>query len=158
MGRFYLRYYCGHRGKFGHEFMEFEVCPNNLLRYANNSHYKNDTLIRKITFTLMIRPFLYFQGLLSPMVVEAIRDRVRSSEIFEEDDSVWPEPNRLGAQELEIVMDDHHISFTCAKTLSLNDCDNSNDPGGMRTFYYLVQDLRSIVFSLIGMHFKIKPI
>ncbi|KFD52280.1 hypothetical protein M514_06843 [Trichuris suis] len=145
MGRFYLRYYCGHRGKFGHEFIEFEICPNNLLRYANNSHYKNDTLIRK-------------QGFLSPMVVEAIRDRVRTSEIFEEDDSVWPEPNRLGAQELEIVMDDHHISFTCAKTLSLNDCDSSNDPGGMRAFYYLVQDLKSIVFSLIGMHFKIKPI
>uniref|UniRef100_A0A5S6R0U2 Mago nashi protein n=1 Tax=Trichuris muris TaxID=70415 RepID=A0A5S6R0U2_TRIMR len=145
MDKFYLRYYCGHRGKFGHEFLEFEVCPSSMLRYANNSHYKNDTLIRK-------------QGYVSPLAIEAIRDRIRLSEILEEDDGLWPEPNRLGAQELEIVMDGHHISFTCAKTLSLSDCDNSDDPGGMRTFYYLVQDLKSIVFSLIGMHFKIKPI
>lgn len=45
--RFYLRYYVGHRGKFGHEFLEFDFRPDGKLRYANNSNYKNDTLIRK---------------------------------------------------------------------------------------------------------------
>ena len=44
---FYVRYYVGHKGKFGHEFLEFEFRPDGLLRYANNSNYKNDTLIRK---------------------------------------------------------------------------------------------------------------
>ena len=24
----YVRYYCGHKGKFGHEFLEFEFRPN----------------------------------------------------------------------------------------------------------------------------------
>lgn len=37
----------GHKGKFGHEFMEFEFKPNGRLRYANNSNYKNDMIIRK---------------------------------------------------------------------------------------------------------------
>jgi protein mago nashi len=37
----------GHKGKFGHEFLEFELRPNGRLRYANNSQYKQDTLIRK---------------------------------------------------------------------------------------------------------------
>ena len=37
----------GHKGKFGHEFMEFEFRPDGLLRYANNSNYKNDVMIRK---------------------------------------------------------------------------------------------------------------
>ena len=32
------------------------------------------------------------------------------------------------------------------------------DPEGLRTFYYLVQDLKCLVFSLIGLHFKINPI
>lgn len=32
------------------------------------------------------------------------------------------------------------------------------DPEGLRVFYYLVQDLKCLVFSLIGLHFKIKPI
>ena len=34
---FYLRYYVGHKGKFGHEFLEFEFRGDGRLRYANNS-------------------------------------------------------------------------------------------------------------------------
>ena len=34
----------------------------------------------------------------------------------------------------------------------------SNDPEGLRIFYYMVQDLKCLVFSLIGLHFRIKPI
>jgi protein mago nashi len=37
----------GHMGKFGHEFLEFEFRPDGKLRYANNSNYKNDTMIKK---------------------------------------------------------------------------------------------------------------
>lgn len=37
----------GHRGRFGHEFLEFEVRPDGKLRYANNSNYKQETMIRK---------------------------------------------------------------------------------------------------------------
>ena len=44
---FYCRYYVGHKGKFGHEFMEFEITSDGRLRYSNNSNYKNDTMIRK---------------------------------------------------------------------------------------------------------------
>lgn len=61
-------------------------------------------------------------------------------------------------QELEIVIGDEHISFTTSKTGSLVDVNQSKDPEGMRGFYYLVQDLKCLVFSLIGLHFKIKPI
>jgi len=32
------------------------------------------------------------------------------------------------------------------------------DPEGLRVFYYLVQDLKCFVFSLINLHMKIKPI
>ena len=38
------------------------------------------------------------------------------------------------------------------------DVQNSKDPDGLRVFYYLVQDLKCLVFSLIALHFKIKPI
>ncbi|KAF2292014.1 hypothetical protein GH714_000138 [Hevea brasiliensis] len=123
---FYLRYYVGHKGKFGHEFLEFEFRPDGKLRYANNSNYKNDTMIRK--------------------------------EIMKEDDANWPEPDRVGRQELEIVMGNEHISFTTSKIGSLVDVQSSKDPEGLRIFYYLVQDLKCFVFSLISLHFKIKPI
>lgn len=37
----------GHKGKFGHEFLEFEFRGDGKLRYANESKYRKDTLIRK---------------------------------------------------------------------------------------------------------------
>jgi protein mago nashi len=142
---FYLRYYVGHKGKFGHEFLEFEFRPDGKLRYANNSNYKNDTLIRKEVYT-------------NKSVMEELKRIIEESEITKEDDESWPQADRVGRQELEIVMGDEHISFSTSKIGSLVDINNSKDPEGLRCFYYLVQDVKCLVFSLIGLHFKIKPI
>lgn len=132
-------------GKFGHEFLEFEFRPDGKLRYANNSNYKNDTMIRKEVYV-------------HQPVIDELKRIVSDSEIMHEDDALWPPPDRIGRQELEIVIDDEHISFTTSKTGSLLDVNTSKDPEGLRTFYYLVQDLKCFVFSLISLHFKIKPI
>ena len=35
------------------------------------------------------------------------------------------------------------------------DVTESSDPEGLRVFYYLVQDLKALVFSLISLHFKV---
>ena len=142
---FYLRYYVGHKGKFGHEFLEFEFRPDGKLRYANNSNYKNDTLIRKEVYV-------------NRAIIDELKRIVNESDILKEDDAVWPPQDRTGRQELEIVLGDEHISFTTAKIGSLIDINNSRDPDGLRCFYYLVQDLKCFVFSLIGLHFKIQPI
>lgn len=96
-----------------------------------------------------------------------------------EDDSKWPTKNKDGRQELEIRLGNEHISFEVsrpeplpveqtvrvlippiqtAKIGSINDVTESADPEGLRVFYYLVQDLKALVFSLISLHFKIKPI
>lgn len=42
-----------------------------------------------------------------------------------------------------------------SKIGSLADVQESEDPEGLRVFYYLVQDLKALVFSLIGLHFKV---
>lgn len=44
----------------------------------------------------------------------------------------------------------------CAKIGSLVDVQDSKDPEGLRNFYYLVQDLKCFVFSLISLHFKVR--
>ncbi|KAI3471024.1 hypothetical protein Pfo_027687 [Paulownia fortunei] len=51
-------------------------------------------------------------------------------EIMKEDDNNWPEPDRIGRQELEIVMGNEHISFTTSKIGSLMDVQTSKDPEG----------------------------
>uniref|UniRef100_A0A8C0GPS8 Uncharacterized protein n=1 Tax=Chelonoidis abingdonii TaxID=106734 RepID=A0A8C0GPS8_CHEAB len=79
-------------------------------------------------------------------------------EITKEDDALWPQPDTAGQQELEIVIGDEHISFTTSKIRSLIDVNQSKVPEGVQVFDYLVQDLKCLVFSLIGLHFKIKPI
>ncbi|XP_033635396.1 protein mago nashi homolog [Asterias rubens] len=142
---FYLRYYVGHKGKFGHEFLEFEFRPDGKLRYANNSNYKNDVMIRK-------------EAYVHRAAIEELKRIVQDSELMQENDEIWPEPDRVGRQELEIVMGNEHISFTTSKIGSLIDVNSSKDAEGLRIFYYLVQDLKCLVFSLIGLHFKIKPI
>uniref|UniRef100_A0A8C5KGS9 Uncharacterized protein n=1 Tax=Jaculus jaculus TaxID=51337 RepID=A0A8C5KGS9_JACJA len=90
-------------------------------------------------------------------VMEELKRIVDDSEVTKEDDALWP-PDRLGRHGLEIVLGDEHISFTVSKIGSLLDVYQSRDPEGLRIFYYLVQDLKCLVFSLIGVHFKIKPI
>ena len=101
----------------------------------------------------------------------------------------------MGKQELEIRIGNDHIAFEVAilnrklvsssihrfyktaKIGSLVDIQDSEDPEGLRVFYYLVQDLKvshlrylyrcswsellyvqCLIFSLISLHFKIKPI
>ncbi|KAF2447457.1 Mago nashi protein [Karstenula rhodostoma CBS 690.94] len=147
---FYLRYYSGHQGRFGHEFLEFDFRVlgdgrSASTRYANNSNYRNDSLIRK-------------EMCVSHAVVNEIRQIVKDSEIMKEDDTKWPQKNKDGRQELEIRLGNEHISFETAKIGSLQDVSDSSDPEGLRVFYYLVQDLKALVFSLINLHFKIKPI
>ncbi|DBB04642.1 hypothetical protein WJX77_010409 [Trebouxia sp. C0004] len=144
-GEFYCRYYVGHKGKFGHEFLEFEFTAGGQMRYANNSNYKNDTMIRK-------------EAHVSKTVVDELRRILLDSEILKEDDNEWPAPDRVGRQELEVVLGDQHISFCTTKLGSLMQVQQSKDPDGLRVFYYLVQDLKCMVFSLMSAHFKIQPI
>mmetsp|Transcript_8226 Transcript_8226/g.10122 ORF Transcript_8226/g.10122 Transcript_8226/m.10122 type:complete len:154 (+) Transcript_8226:97-558(+) len=142
---FYVRYYVGHKGKFGHEFMEFELSPSGKLRYANNSNYKSDTMIRREVFV-------------SPAVVDEVKRIIEQSEITKEDDRSWKEPDKVGRQELEIKIGNEHIAFTCAEINNLLDVQESADPEGLRKFYYLTMDLKCLMFSLITTHFKAKPI
>ncbi|SOV09200.1 probable mago nashi protein, exon junction complex [Ustilago sp. UG-2017a] len=144
MSDFYVRYYTGHQGRHGHEFLEFEYSRGRL-RYANNSNYRNDSLIRKEMW-------------ISPLMVDELRRIVKESEIMREDDAKWPKKNVAGRQELEVRLGKEHISFETAKIGSLVDVQDSQDPEGLRVMYYLVQDLKCLIFSLISLHFKIKPI
>merc|ERR1712060_510532 len=98
-GEFYMRYYVGHEGRFGHEFLEFELRSDGTLRYANNSNYKSDTLIRK-------------EVKCSKAVLAEFQRVIEDSEILKEDDANWPEPDRIGRQELEVVCGDTHASLT----------------------------------------------
>jgi len=142
---FYCRYYVGHKGKFGHEFMEFEFKGDGTMRYANNSMYRGDGIIRK-------------KAIVSDSIIAEVRRIVRESKIVDEDDAKWPEPDDVGRQEIEVKDGAEHVAFTCAKIGSMLDISDSEDPEGLKALYYLVQDLRCLVFSLIAVHFKIKPI
>jgi hypothetical protein len=56
------------------------------LRYANNSNYKNDKLIRKEMFV-------------SPEIIKEVQRIIADSEITKEDDREWPEADRCETKE-----------------------------------------------------------
>ena len=53
------------------------------------------------------------------MVLGELKKMVKDSAILEQDDEKWPEPDRVGRQELEIISGKEHISFTTGKTQPL---------------------------------------
>jgi protein mago nashi len=155
----------GNRNNFGHEFLEFEFRPNGKLRYANNSRYKQEVsrqprrfVVLFLTFFLIQQTMIRKDAFVSSGVLQELRRIIETSNVVAGDDSLWPAPDRTGSQELEIVLGNDHVSFQTAKIGSLLDVQASQDPEGLRTFYYLVQDLKGFVFALMDMHFKIKPI
>lgn len=117
------------------------------LRYANGSEYKNesksDVYIRKETRV-------------HRSVVDEVKRFIAESSVLAADDTLWPEPDSNGLQELEITLGTDAIFFNCAKIGALSDIKNAKDPKTLTAFYYLVQDLKCLVFSLISVHFKIK--
>ncbi|KAJ2459473.1 hypothetical protein GGF42_001447 [Coemansia sp. RSA 2424] len=143
---FYMYFYSGHKGRFGHEFFRFEIDERGRLSYANNSNYRRDSLIEK-------------RLTLSPAMLKEIRRIVEDSEIMNESDDKWPRRDDVnGKIQLEIIIGKRKINFETAKIGSLSDIVNTQDPEGLRVLYYLIQDFKCLIMSLISLHFKIKPI
>merc|ERR1711990_1098626 len=92
---FYIRYYVGHKGKFGHEFLEFEFRPDGKMRYANNSNYKNDTMIRK-------------EAYVNRCVLSELKRIIEDFEILKEDDNCGP---------VQIVLDVKSLKSSLEKTI-----------------------------------------
>ena len=122
---FYLRYYVGHKGKFGHEFLEFEFKGDGRLRYANNSQYKAENLIRKEVYV-------------NEIILDELKRIIEESEILKENDKSWPAPNVVGRQELEIVLGDKRSMIATSKFGSYGEVQSSSDPQGLTVFWYLV--------------------
>ena len=71
-------------------------------------------------------------------------------QLLKEDDNNWPQPDRIGRQELEIIMGDQHISFTTTKLGSLAQVTQSKDPEGLKLFYYLVQASQGLTAAALA--------
>ncbi|KAG8339501.1 putative Mago nashi protein [Trypanosoma vivax] len=139
----HIRYFAGHTGRYGNEFLEFDIRDDGTLKYANNSRYRNENIIKK-------------QACVSKAVLEEIKRLIIASKVLDCDDERWPQPDRNGRQELEIRLGDTHISFVTNKITSLSEVESADKPQGLDTFYYFVRDIKALVLALVSLHFKIK--
>ena len=55
-----------------------------------------------------------------------------------EDDSRWPKSNKVGRQELEIVIGNDHKHFETSKFGSYAEVKACEDPDGLTIFWYLI--------------------
>jgi protein mago nashi len=124
---------------YGHEYIEFEVKPDGLLRYANHSNYKRDVLIRK-------------QVYLSEPMLQLLRCMIEQADALALlDDRGWPEPDRNGTQELEIVMAGVHLNVSTAKMNTLVDIQKLNRKG---TFSLVNLSLLFYIYYLQFVQFR----
>ncbi|RNF06639.1 mago nashi-like protein [Trypanosoma rangeli] len=140
---YHIRYFAGHTGRYGNEFLEFDIRDDGTLKYGNNSRYRNENIIKK-------------QARVSPAVLEEIKRIIITSAVLESDDERWPQPDRNGRQELEIHLGNTHISLVTNKITSISEVEKADDSKGLETFYYFVRDIKSLVLALVSLHFKIK--
>jgi len=115
------------------------------MRYCNNSNYKSDTLIKREVY-------------LNTEVLKEIERIIKESGILSVSGNSWEKPDESGKQVLEIDLDGKYIKFITNKIYSYSQVQNSNDPNGLGCFYYLIQDLKCLVFSLISLNFRVKPV
>jgi len=69
----------GHKGVHGHEFLEFEFKADGRLRYANNSNYKSDVLIRREGKPINT---ILFSVFLNDCVIQELKRIIEDSEIM----------------------------------------------------------------------------
>ena len=80
---------------------------------------------------------------------------IRESGILQQSDSKWPQPDKTGKQTTEIHIDGKVYKFKSSKIGSFSEVQNCEDPEGLTVFFYLVQDLKCLVFSLVNLHFRV---
>lgn len=55
-------------------------------------------------------------------VLAELKRVIEASGVMKEDDKEWPMPDRVGRQELEVVMGKEHISFTVSECGAVSVC------------------------------------
>lgn len=70
-------------------------------------------------------------------------------------DQEWPKPDKIGKQELVVRVGSKEVSLQTSKIGSYAEVQKTKDPTGLTVFFYLVQDLKCFVFSLVNLHFRV---
>lgn len=73
-------------------------------------------------------------------------------------DKKWPKADSEGLQQLEIKCGSKHVSLTTMQFGSMSDLKKCEDSAGLFVCYYFINDLRTLVTTLLNMHFKASPI
>ena len=80
---------------------------------------------------------------------------VLESGILDCKDTDWPKPDKIGKQELMLRVGEKEITLQTSKIGSYAEVQKSKDAEGLTAFFYLVQDLKCFVFSLVNLHFRV---
>jgi protein mago nashi len=92
----------------------------------------------------------------SQSVIDEMRRVVLESGILECKDTEWPKPDKIGKQELVVRVGGKEVSLQTSKIGSYAEVQKTKDPAGLTVFFYLVQDLKCFVFSLVNLHFRVR--
>ena len=89
------------------------------------------------------------------IVLDEVKKIINDSGILNHNNSKWPKPDKTGKQTLEVQIDGKSYKYQTSKIGSFSEVQNCEDPEGLTVFFYLVQDLKALVFSLVNLHFRV---
>jgi hypothetical protein len=91
----------------------------------------------------------------SKTVIDEMKRIVLESGILDCKDTEWPKPDKIGKQELVVRVGSKEVSLQTSKIGSYAEVQKNKDSEGLTAFFYLVQDLKAFVFSLVNLHFRV---
>nr|XP_009775263.1 PREDICTED: protein mago nashi homolog [Nicotiana sylvestris] len=89
--------------------------------------------------------------LASGALSKKLNEKLQSSQVQDSD-------SNFDSESYKSASEGERPGFSDSEKAQESSSKTSKDLDGLRIFYYLVQDLKCFVFSLISLHFKIKPI
>ncbi|GIQ84594.1 mago nashi protein [Kipferlia bialata] len=92
-------------------------------------------------------------------MVGEVRKQIMNTKVMDWDDSVWPDADENGLQELEVSLgdEDNHVSFRTSIFGTSTEIKEACEDGTLQQFHYLADDMRDMVFGLIRLHYQMSP-
>lgn len=135
----------GHGGRYGHEFLEFEVKCNGVLTYLNQSRYKREAKIfRKVQLSAEVLAII--QDMIEMSGLSQVTRNIENGWLSEVNDA----STSAGIQEIEVLTSKRHYFFALPRQLDPTD-------EKLRKLYELTDKLNEFLIFLVQTHFKASP-
>ena len=91
---------------------------------------------------------------MNDIVIDEIAKMLKESNLLPQNDLAWQSKIKHGQQRLDIRFKNEEYSFRAPKVIIPSEINVAETPG-LREFHYFSVNVKSLVLSIIGFHFRV---